>query len=234
MRNILIATACLVAGSAGFAAAEPARGVVELFTSQGCSSCPPADQVLSELSKSPDIVTLSFPVDYWDYIGWKDTLASPAYTQRQKGYALSRGDGQVYTPQAVIDGTTPAIGSERAVIEGALGQRKSGAMSVPVNLAISNGKVNIDIGASPGAKKAGVWLVETIPSRTVAIGRGENSGKSITYTNVVKKMTRLGDWTGAPAHYDLMARLGDEGYVVLLQADAGIRPGPILGAARSP
>src|SRR5438270_13293400 len=97
------------------ARAEPVRGVVELFTSQGCSSCPPADRYLAELAKDPSLVVLSWPVDYWDYIGWKDTFGSPGFTARQKAYAAVRRDDQVYTPQAVIDGVTHAVGNDRDV-----------------------------------------------------------------------------------------------------------------------
>src|SRR5919107_210452 len=99
------------------ALADPPRAVVELFTSQGCSSCPPADAVLADLARRPDIVALSLPVDYWDYLGWKDTLAHPLFTARQKAYAHGRGDRQVYTPQAIVNGTKPCIGSDRAQIE---------------------------------------------------------------------------------------------------------------------
>lgn len=228
--------ACFAATPAGTAPATP-RGVIELFTSQGCSSCPPADRLLGDLAKSPDLIALSFPVDYWDYIGWKDTLADPAFTARQKAYAAQRGDGQVYTPQAVIDGVTHVVGSDKMEISGALtsaAQRK-GAMTVPVGLTVGSGKVAIDVGAAgvDTPRKAAVWLLDTIPTKTVAIGRGENSGRSVTYTNVVRKISKLGDWTGEPAHFEMATRLNQGGYVVLLQAgEPG--PGPILGAAKTP
>jgi hypothetical protein len=230
-----LAAACLAAGAKPVAA-EPAKGVVELFTSQGCSSCPPADKVLADLAKVPGVVTLSLPIDYWDYIGWKDTLATPANTQRQKGYALGRGDGQVYTPQAVVNGVTHIVGSERAAIDGALSTSiaRNGAMTVPVDLTITDGKIAIAVGATDTPRKASVWLIETIPSKTIAIGRGENRGRELTYTSVVRKMTKIGDWTGTPMHYDQMARLDAEAYVVLLQAEGDKGPGPILGAAKSP
>lgn len=233
---VLAIFAATPAGSAPDPAAQ-VRGVVELFTSQGCSSCPPADKLLGDLAKSSDLIALSFPVDYWDYIGWKDTLADPAFTARQKAYAAQRGDGQIYTPQAVIDGVTHVVGSDRMEISGALtssAQRK-GAMTVPVTLAVANGQVSIDVGAAPadGPRKASVWLLDTIPSKTVAIGRGENSGRTLTYTNVVRKISKLGDWTGEPAHFALASRLNNGGYVVLLQAgEPG--PGVILGAAKTP
>lgn len=222
---------------AGSAPSSGPRGVIELFTSQGCSSCPPADRLLSDFAKAPDVIALSFPVDYWDYIGWKDTLADAAFTARQKAYAAQRGDAQVYTPQAVIDGVTHVIGSDRMEISGALTSlaQQPGILSVPVHLAVTNGHVAIDVGAaSPeGTRKAAVWLLDTIPSKTVTIGRGENAGRSLTYTNVVRKISKLGDWTGAPAHFEIASRLNEGGYVVLLQAgEPG--PGPILGAAKSP
>lgn len=229
--------ASVAATPVGSTTAPPPRGVIELFTSQGCSSCPPADRLLGDLAKSPDLIALSFPVDYWDYIGWKDTLADPAFTARQKAYAAQRGDGQVYTPQAVIDGVTHVVGSDRMEISGALtsAAHRKGTMTVPVNLSVAKGKVAIDVGAAAAdtPRKASVWLLDTIPSKTVSIGRGENSGRSVTYTNVVRKISKLGDWTGEPAHFEMASRLNEGGYVVLLQAgEPG--PGPILGAAKTP
>ena len=233
----LALTAALLCASPAWAATSTPRGVVELFTSQGCSSCPPADRLLSTLAKDPGLITLSFPVDYWDYIGWKDTLADPAFTARQKSYGERRGDGQIYTPQAVVDGIAQVVGSDREDILGAVATsaQRRGAMSVPVTLAMKGANVAIDVGAGgPGAAaKAVVWLVDVIPEKTVAIGRGENRGNSVTYTNVVRKLSRLGDWTGQPAHFEIAPRLGEAGYVVLLQAsDPG--PGVILGAAKGP
>ena len=237
VRTLVLTLALGITVAAPSRAVTPVRGVVELFTSQGCSSCPPADRLITDLAKSPDVIALSFNVDYWDYIGWKDTFADPAFTARQKAYAARRGDGQVYTPQAVIDGVTHVVGSDRQEISGALtsSARKQGAMTVPITLDMKGDKVAIDVaGASAeGPHKATVWLLDTIPSKTVAVGRGENKGRSITYTNVVRKMSRLGDWTGAPAHFEIASRLNDSGYVVLLQ-DSEPGPGPILGAAKSP
>ena len=97
--------------------AEGVRNVLELFTSQGCSSCPPADRILSQFARDPDVLALSFPVDYWDYIGWKDTLAAPNYTARQKAYASASGKGQIYTPQVIVNGLTDAVGSDLGAIE---------------------------------------------------------------------------------------------------------------------
>lgn len=231
MRSTPIAfTALLLAASAAVAMERP-RGVVELFTSQGCSSCPPADRILGDLARDPSLVVITMPVDYWDYIGWKDTLASPQCTARQKGYAAARGDGQVYTPQAVIDGVSHVVGADRAAIEKNISEDRSakGALSVDVSTKIADGKASVDVGAGAG-KAASVWLLEVEPSATVAVGRGENAGRTLTYTNVVRKMTRLGDYSGQAAHFEAPAK-AEARYVALVQAGAADKPGAILGAA---
>src|SRR5919204_4107925 len=121
------------------AEADP-RAVVELFTSQGCSSCPPADKVIGDLAKDPSIIALSMPIDYWDYLGWKDTLADSRFSARQKAYSHVRGDRDVYTPQAVVNGAAQVIGSDRAGIEGAINDtgKADGVMSVPVTMTLSS------------------------------------------------------------------------------------------------
>ena len=124
----------------GLRLAEPPRAVVELFTSQGCSSCPPADALLADLARQPDIVALSFPVDYWDYLGWKDTLAHSAFTARQKAYAHSRSDRQVYTPQMIVNGKKPCIGSDRAQIEKVDQGHQRRAQAAPGRRRISRGR----------------------------------------------------------------------------------------------
>src|SRR5436309_92519 len=127
--------------------AEP-RAVIELFTSQGCSSCPPADQLLGELTNDSSLVAVSVPVDYWDYLGWKDTLADPHNTARQKAYAHARGDGQVYTPQVVVNGALHALGSDKLAIERAIAEsRKNGGKPVlPVTLAPTGGQLGVAVG----------------------------------------------------------------------------------------
>src|SRR6516225_1380973 len=137
------------------------RGVVELFTSQGCSSCPPADRLLAELASDPSLVVISVPIDYWDYLGWKDTLANPKNSARQKAYAHVRGDGQVYTPQAVVNGSIHALGSDRAAIEQAIGKtRKGGAMSLsPVTVGFDGAHINLSVpDAAQGPGSAEAWL----------------------------------------------------------------------------
>lgn len=219
--------------------AEPAPtrigAVVELFTSQGCSSCPPADHLLSTLARAPNTVALSLPIDYWDFIGWHDTLASPTFTARQKAYAAARGDGRVYTPQVVVDGLVDAIGSDRGQIEHDIQANKGrqGALSVPIHLTESDDILHIDIGAGPRVP-AGVYVLRVVKSKTVLIGRGENSGRSVTYTNVVRAIQKIGDWDGTARNYRLMELKGfDEGYVVFLQSGSKTKPGVILAAAKT-
>jgi len=150
------AALALVAAAGGASAQPPAPlQVVELFTSQGCSSCPPADKVLGELAADPSLVAISLPIDYWDYLGWKDTLADSRNTARQKAYAHARGDGQVYTPQVVVNGSLHVLGSDKAAIERAIAQTKQteGMLSLPVGLAVTDGKLNVNVPS--GAEERG-------------------------------------------------------------------------------
>src|SRR6201990_1913403 len=126
--------------------ADP-RAVVELFTSQGCSSCPPADKLMGELSKDPSIIALSMPIDYWDYLGWKDTLADSRFSARQKAYSHMRGDREVYTPQAIINGAERVVGSDRSSIENAIDvtEKLDGVMSVPVSMTVTNRQISASV-----------------------------------------------------------------------------------------
>ena len=243
MRHIAPATFLALLASAFALPADAraeTRSVIELFTSQGCSSCPPADVLLGELAKDPSVVALSFPVDYWDYIGWKDTLASPACAARQKAYAAARGDGQVYTPQAVVDGIVHAVGSDSAELRSAMqsAAARKNVLTVALKLSVANGNLHVDVPAASGdsLKSAGLWLIRVAHKRSVAIGRGENAGHSVTYTNVVRGMVKFGDWSGDARGFDVKEPVPDgdaDGYVVLLQASSGGRPGNILAAVKS-
>jgi len=219
------------------AAAEPGpRAVVELFTSQGCSSCPPADELFTELAREPDLITLTLPVDYWDRLGWKDTLARHAFTERQKAYADVRGDDNLFTPQAIINGRESAEGAERDQIERAA-DATAAWLKVPLSVARKGDNVVLSVGAAAGAPKspAVVLLLPYYASREVAIGRGENARRKVTYTNVVRDIRIVGDWTGAPVTQAVpAAELKDyDGVVVLLQQGSPQKPGAILGAARA-
>jgi hypothetical protein len=220
-----------------FSAHAQSRAVVELFTSQGCSSCPAADRLLGELAKDTSLIAVTVPITYWDYLGWKDTLADPRHTARQKGYAHARGDGQVYTPQAVVNGDVHALGSDRTAIEQAITKsRKHGAMTlVPVLLVLADGRINVDVPGAAEGRAAEVWLCGLRKSATVAIGRGENQGRTVTYNNVVRRWLKLGDWTDRANSWSvpLQALDGDgiDRAAVLVQSGTAEKPKMILGAA---
>jgi hypothetical protein len=233
------AAGCFAAGGVGAVFAQDNyvvdNYVVELFTSQGCSHCPPADRWLAGIARNPDVVAISLPVDYWDYIGWRDTLASPAFTARQKAYAAANGDRRIYTPQVVVNGLIAAAGGDETEIAQAIGQAKGldGAMTVPIRLSKADGHYSVEVSAGPNGP-ASVVALRVAPAATVAIGRGENAGKSLTYTNVVRAIDKLGDWTGAAATFNLPDPPRDgEGFVVLVQKGTPERPGAILAAAKS-
>jgi hypothetical protein len=219
--------------------ADP-RAVVELFTSQGCSSCPSADKVLGELAKDPSIIALSMPIDYWDYLGWKDTLADARFSARQKAYSRVRGDREVYTPQAVINGSTHVIGSDRAGIEEAIDTTLKGneVMSVPVTMTQSGKQLTVSVAASnkiPAAAHGEVWICSISKSVPVSIARGENRGRELTYYNVVRSLVKVGDWNGGAGSWTLpldnVEREGVDAAVAYVQDGSRDKPGPMLGAA---
>jgi hypothetical protein len=230
---------CAVVAIVRPAYADP-RAVVELFTSQGCSSCPAADKVLGELAKDPNIIALSLPIDYWDYLGWKDTLADARFSARQKAYSHARGDRDVYTPQIVVNGSAHVIGSDRAGIEGAIDTTKQadGVMSVPVSMTLSGKQINVSVAASskgPAAKHGEVWICSVSKSVPIKIGKGENRGKEITYYNVVRTLLKVGDWNGSAGSWTVplenISREGVDAAVVYVQDGSREKPGPMLGAA---
>jgi hypothetical protein len=221
--------------------ADP-RAVVELFTSQGCSSCPPADRIIGELAKDPSIIALSMPIDYWDYLGWKDTLADSRFSARQKAYSQMRGDREVYTPQVVVNGSAQVIGSDRASIERAMGdtEKLKGVMSVPVSMTLAEKQINISVAASgkgPAVAHGEVWICSISKAVPISIGRGENSGRQITYYNVVRNLLKVGDWNGSPGSWTVplenVSREGVDAAVVYVQDGNRDRPGAMLGAAYS-
>jgi hypothetical protein len=232
----IVFSAALAGGFAVNPAFADTRSVIELFTSQGCSSCPTADKLLGDYAARPGVLTLTYNVDYWDYLGWKDTLASHDNSQRQRDYSAGRGDGDVYTPQAIINGASYVEGNSRDQIDAAL-VKQSGGLSVPISLAEAADAVTVNIGAAPAAlPHATLWLVMYDRSVSVPINRGENAGRTITYTDVVRKLRPVAMWTGAPMSVSLakseMEHVNADGIAVLLQTDVkdGL-PGPIIGAA---
>lgn len=243
IRPLIVAAALVFgAGMAPALAGQP-RGVIELFTSQGCSSCPPADRLIGQLAEDSSLVALSVPVDYWDYIGWKDTLALPGNARRQRAYAATRGDREVYTPQAVVNGLAHALGSSRRAIENAITHTrgKGDALSLPVSLQVADGVVTVKVPAATGARRSGeVWLCPVTAKTPVKIGRGENRGRTIIYHNVVRRWVKLGDWNGKAQTFHV--KLSDlptarfslrdiDRTAVLLQSGRKPNPGAILGAA---
>ena len=223
-------------------AGEP-RAVIELFTSQGCSSCPAADKVLGELSRDPTLVTLSLPVDYWDYLGWKDTLALHGHSNRERAYADTRGDREVYTPQVVVNGIMHVLGSDKAAIEQAIAQTRQSAapLTLPVTIAVADGKVSVNVPAANGENaSAEVWLCPITGKAQIAIERGENRGHTLAYTNVVRRWVKLGDWSGKAETFSVpVAELADADFslrdidrvAVIVQSGVAAKPSLMLGAA---
>jgi len=221
-------------------ATEP-RAVVELFTSQGCSSCPPADKVLGEFAKDPSVIALSLPIDYWDYLGWKDTLADSRFSERQKAYSRMRGDRDVYTPQMIVNGAAHVIGSDRASIESAIKDtgKADGVMSVPVSLTLAGKQLTVSVAAGKDAVSHGeVWLCSISKEVPISIGRGENRGREVIYHNVVRNLLKVGDWNGNAGSWtvplDSVIREGVDAAAVLVQDGSRDKPGPMLGAAFTP
>jgi len=221
------------------ALAEP-RAVVELFTSQGCSSCPPADRVIGELAKDPSVIALSMPIDYWDYLGWKDTLADARFSARQKAYSQMRGDRDVYTPQVVVNGAAHVIGSDRAGIESAIGatRKADGVMSVPVSMTLAGKQITVSVAASnkgPVAMHGEIWICSISKAVPISIGRGENRGREVTYYNVVRNVLKVGDWNGNAGSWTVplenISHEGVDAAAVYVQDGNRDRPGPMLGAA---
>jgi hypothetical protein len=244
-RHIAFAAAAICSASvtSQTAGAGEARAVIELFTSQGCSSCPPADKLMGELSRDPSLITMSLPVDYWDYLGWKDTLALHGHSLRERAYADARGDREVYTPQAVINGVAHVVGSDKSAIEQAIAQMRhnSALLTLPVTMTVADGKVTVNVPASAKDQaSAEVWLCPITKKAQVEINRGENRGHTLAYYNVVRRWVKLGTWSGKAESFNVpLASLPDADFslqdidrvTVVVQSDADAKPGLMLGAA---
>lgn len=213
------------------------KGVVEVFTSQGCSSCPPADKFVTSIAKDKNVLALAFHVDYWDYLGWKDTFAKPSYTDRQRSYSRSFNENQVYTPQAIINGRSHTVGSRAKTISATLDQYGATNMglSVPVNAAIKGDAIEVSIDAASKAKKATLWMVYFNNKRVVKVERGENRGRDLTYSNIVRDVELVGmvEPNGLKVMLPIK-EVGKKGYdscaLILQEATAQGTPGPIIGA----
>ncbi len=223
-RNALLA-ATLIATPALAQPAAPLT-VVELFQSQGCSSCPPANANVNALiAKDPNILALSFAVTYWDQLGWKDRFGSAAYTQRQHDYANGLGHDNVWTPQVIVNGRADTTGTRPGEIEKVIA--KAPRVTGPA-LTLLPGSVRI--AAAPAKGAADVWLVRYDPRTIdVAVKAGENSGRTLPHRNIVRELTRLGRWSGSAASFTYAAAAPGLATAILVQAPGG---GPILAAAR--
>jgi hypothetical protein len=210
------------------------KAVLELFTSQGCSSCPKADAMLNDMSKRPDVLVLAYHVDYWDYIGWKDTFGSPENSQRQRDYAAAWDSTRIFTPQLVVNGKGGLVASKRDKVDTALG---SANLPLEVKLTeATDDMLQISVPARDGASDAMIWLVTFLDHAEVAIERGENEGKKIAYIQIVTGRQVLGMWdpkAGSELTLPLSEILtgNSNGAAILVQEEHDGLPGPILGAA---
>lgn len=228
----------LLSLASGAAYAEPAQrpaGVVELFTSQGCNSCPPADEAFAEVASKGEVVALAYHVKYWDYLGWRDTLATKVSTERQYDYMRALGATSVYTPQVVINGDTALNGADKKTLRARLDKTRSDPLPVDVNVSTNGDSIVIETAAATSPPpKTRVVLVYFDAPRTVEIDRGENVGRKLVYWNPVTEVQIAGMWHGGVERYELpaseIARKG--GCTVLLQTvSSNGGPGKILGAA---
>ncbi len=247
-RSVLALSTAMLAGSVTGGArakqsAKPLLGVVELFTSQGCSSCPPADAALQQFIERDDVLALAFHVDYWDYLGWKDTLASPENTERQYAYAKTFNSRTVYTPQAVVNGREHLNGAKGSVIAAKLGTYAGQGQGLTVRVGLSlegtRIQVSVDQGSVPEGRDVKIVLVYYRDSSTIDIKRGENKGREITYRNTVTNAQTLGMWDGQKMAIEIpkdeIEGHDANGCAILLQAtSASGTPGAILGAAILP
>ncbi len=222
----LMTVGSILAALSTAAAAAERPVVVELFTSEGCSSCPPADALLTDLAHGRrDVLPLAFHVTYWDRLGWRDPFSLAAATSRQGQYGSRFGDGS-YTPEMVVDGTKGFVGSERGQAESAIASaERQGRTAAPITLSRQNGRIAVSLGAGSGNGR--VLLIGFDPEHRTAVGRGENSGRTLTESNIVRSIRSIGEWNGSPMALDEAAPAGQD-VAVLLEAPGGA----IVGAAR--
>ncbi len=227
IRLASLVAALWVAATAATLAQQPV--VVELYTSQGCSSCPPADRILGELAERDDVIALGFHVDYWDYLGWKDAFASAEHTKRQRAYSRAAGQRTIYTPQMIIGGKDHVIGSKPMKISNLIRKHSKGTAPVKVRVKRSGGQITIEAATSAGLRNGAVVDIVTYqPKSTVDIRRGENAGRKITYHNIVQSWSRVGTWNGKGTYRATAKAPEGLPVVILVQSP---NAGPILGVA---
>ncbi len=230
---LALSAASLISPQTAFAA-SPHPVLIELFTSQGCSSCPPADKLAGELVDDPNNIVLSFNVDYWDYLGWRDTLAKPEYSQRQYDYAKARGDGAVYTPQMVVNGSTHAVGSNKRDVAQRIDDGRKQSLLADINVKLTKQSISVEIPAAPFDGDATLWLMAVERQVKQKIERGENSGKDIIYINVVRNLVPAAMWNGQSYKgswmRDAVMTKGTTELIAVLQHN---KVGAVLGLARA-
>jgi len=224
--GLLTPVICLLLAAAPLCAGERAT-VVELFTSEGCSSCPPADALLAELAARPDVLALSFHVDYWDRLGWKDPYSSADATRRQQGYADLLGLATVYTPQIVVDGKWQAVGSDRTEVEQALKAAGRSRDEVPVALAVDKGQARIMLGPGGNGVAATLLLIGFDRRHVTAVARGENGGRTLSHVDVMRSIEEVAQFDGRARTFEVAIRSPCDRVAAILQA----RDGRILGVA---
>lgn len=228
-RLFALMTALLLGVTATASQAEDAPVVVELFTSQGCSSCPPADALLTRLGEYDNVIPLALHVDYWDYIGWKDKFAQPAFTKRQKAYAHNLGTNVIYTPQMVINGSDQVAGNRTMDVSDLVQAHKAKGMPARIDINRSGDTLTIRGKEVNTLRRADVILIRYQPAATVQIARGENAGKTLSHSFIVTEWIDIGDWDGMSPLFQTVAVSGQNPIVVLVQAKG---QGAILAAAR--
>lgn len=219
---MLFAGAALISASAAADAAHPT--VVELYQSQGCSSCPPADEVVNAIANRPDVLALSFAVTYWDRLGWKDTFGDAAFTNRQADYAAANRQFSISTPEVIINGRGAVVGNRKGEVDAAIARLDRGTQGPEI---VSDGKVAL---VKAGRGSGTLWLVRYDP-RTIAvpIGAGENGGRTIPHRNIVRQLVALGQWNGAAARFSLPPSPAGLRTALILQAGKG---GPVIASRR--
>jgi hypothetical protein len=231
MRNTarLLVTVCVWAFAGGASAREPV--LVELFTAQGCASCGAADSLIKKLADRPNVIALTWSVDYWDYLGWKDTFAKPEFTERQRAYDKRFGLQDVYTPQVVVGGAAQTSGDNTSDMESLVGKALRQKAVGPKVRFLSSGVVAVGEGAPPSRGGADVWLIRyDTKEQNIDIKDGDNRGKTVVRYDVVRELVRLGAWRGQPARFKIPASSGD-GLTTLVVVQ-GVRGGRMVAVAR--
>lgn len=232
MRILPFLAAMALLSFPALARAQSTPVVVELYTSQGCISCPPADELFSELAQQPGVIALALHVDYWDYLGWKDAFGKAEHTQRQRGYAKSIRQRSVFTPQVIVQGAERAIGHDAQAIGGFIQAESAKPAGATLDLRRDGGALVIGIGPrAPQDGASDVHVVTYLPSHDVLIEGGENEGRAFTYLNIVKNWATVASWDGASEVEMTVEGVGADPVAVIVQRD---RYGPIIAAARLP